>query len=77
MTTRKNEFDSADVILHRDHYSPEELADLLNMTVDHVRFAIHNGRLHAISVDHRIISIRREDVLTWLESRAAPLNPAV
>jgi hypothetical protein len=28
--------------------------------------------LHAMVIDHRIVSIRREDVLAWLESRAAP-----
>lgn len=71
MTTRRDQPEPADVVLHKDHYSPEELADLLNMAVDHVRGAVHNGRLHAICIDHRIVSIRREDVLAWLESRAA------
>jgi excisionase family DNA binding protein len=74
MTTRREQevLESSDVILHKDHYSPEELAELLSMTVDHIRGAVHNGRLHAMVIDHRIISIRREDVLAWLESRAAP-----
>jgi excisionase family DNA binding protein len=73
MTTRREQevLESSDVILHKDHYSPEELAELLSMTVDHIRGEAHNGHLHAMVIDHRIVSIRREDVLAWLESRAA------
>ncbi len=70
MQTRHDPLESVDVMLHQDHYNPEELADLLNMTVDHIRGAIHNGRLHAVCVDHRIISIHRNDVLRWLKARA-------
>jgi excisionase family DNA binding protein len=74
MSTRREQevLESSDVILHKDHYSPEELAELLSMTVDHIRGAVHNGRLHASISDHRILSIRREDVLAWLASRALP-----
>lgn len=65
------EHESIDVILHKDHYDVDELADLLDMTPDHLRQIIHNGDLRASLIDHRIISIRREDVLAWLAARAA------
>ena len=68
---RAREHESADVILHKDHYSVEELAELLDMSADHLRQIIHNGDLRAVLIDHRIISIRREDVLAWLIARAA------
>ncbi len=59
------------VLLRKDHYTPEELADLLTMTVSHVRRAARSGELPAIIADHHILSIRREDALRWLERRRA------
>jgi excisionase family DNA binding protein len=53
--------------LHHDHYSPEELAALLGMNLHTVEQAAHSGELRATIVDHRILSIRREDVVRWFE----------
>jgi hypothetical protein len=61
--------ESAEVLLRRDHYTPEEIANLLGMSVDYVRHAATCGDLHAFLIDHHVISIRREDVLTWLDDR--------
>ena len=63
-------------VLHDDHYSPEELADLLDMDVSFVRHEAFCGRLHAFICDHRIMSIRREDVLAWMANRGLASVPA-
>lgn len=59
-----------EIDLRKDHYTPEELAAILNINGDHLREIVHNGDLKAFMIDHRIISIRREDVLDWLRRRA-------
>ncbi len=55
-----------DELLHQDHYTPEELAVLLDMDVNAIRAAVFNHRLKAFVVDHHIMCIRRDDVLRWL-----------
>lgn len=54
-------------ILRRDHYTPEELAALLGMSVHTIEQAAHSGELHATIVDHHILGIRREAVVEWIE----------
>ena len=56
-------------MLHHDHYTPRELADLLGITTDSVCQAAFRGDLHAKIVGHDIIRIQREDVIMWLEQR--------
>ncbi|HEY8446227.1 MAG TPA: helix-turn-helix domain-containing protein [Thermomicrobiales bacterium] len=53
-------------LLHQDHYTPEELAALLDMDVNAIRAEIFHRHLKAFIVDHHIMCIRREDVLRWL-----------
>jgi len=59
--------ESAEELLHHDHYTPEELSSLLGISVYGIQQAARDGRLKAHIVDHHILSIRREDVLNWLE----------
>jgi excisionase family DNA binding protein len=54
-------------LLRHDHYTPEELAILLGMDRHTIEQAAHRGELHATIFDHHILSIRREDVVRWLE----------
>jgi hypothetical protein len=53
----------------QDHFTPEELATLLEMDVNLIREAAFNGRLKAEIVDHTIIRISRADALRWLDAR--------
>ncbi|HUZ02600.1 MAG TPA: helix-turn-helix domain-containing protein [Thermomicrobiaceae bacterium] len=55
--------------LRQDHYTPEELADLLEMDVYVVRSAVWDKQLPATIMGNTIVSIRREDVLNWLARR--------
>ena len=65
----RDRLESPEVLLRKDHYTPEELADLLGMTVYRIRGAARTGELHAGVVDHHVLCISREDVLRWLEDR--------
>lgn len=55
-------------LLKHDLYTPEELARLLDMSLYRIRHAAREGDLRATIVDHRVLCIRREDVLDWLRS---------
>ena len=56
-------------LLQQDHYTPEEVAELLGIGLDVVRHAAFTGELCAQIIEHDIISIQRDDVLAWLGTR--------
>lgn len=64
--------ESVEDLLRHDSYSPEEIAALLQMGVEVIRHAAFMGELPARIVGHDIVSIRREDLLRWLEERDRP-----
>jgi excisionase family DNA binding protein len=66
---RNIDIDEAEDVLWHDHYTPEELSDLLGINKHTIELAAHSGELHATLLDHHIINIRREDVVRWLEGR--------
>jgi excisionase family DNA binding protein len=57
-------------LLHQDHYTPDELARLLGVDLHLILQDAQCGRLKAYIVDHRVLDIRREDVLAWFEQRS-------
>lgn len=57
-------------LLHKDHYTPAELARLLDVDPHLILQDAQYGRLKAYIVDHHVLDIRREDILVWLEQRA-------
>jgi excisionase family DNA binding protein len=61
--------DDVEDLLQHDHYTPEELSDLLGINKHTIEQAAHSGELHATLLDHHIMNIRREDVVRWLEDR--------
>jgi len=63
-------------LLHRDHYSPDELARLLGMDLHLILHEAQWGRLKAFIVDHHVLDIRREDALAWLHARDQRLGSA-
>ena len=56
-------------LLQHDHYTPEDLAELLNMDAWAIRRAARTGELPAFIVDHQILCILREDAIHWLARR--------
>ena len=56
-------------LLQQERYTPEEVAELLGIGVHIIQHAAFSGELRAQIVGHDIISIRRDDVLAWLEAR--------
>ena len=59
-------------LLLQDQYTPEEVAELLEVGLDVVRHAAFTGELRAQIAEHDIISIRRDDVLAWARARGGP-----
>ena len=56
-------------LLRQEHYTPDELAHLLDMSASLIRREARAGRLHASIVEHQVLDIRREDVVRWLQER--------
>jgi hypothetical protein len=56
-------------LLHHDHYSCEELANLLELDRHYVEHEALTGHLRASIVDHHIVSISRDAVVDWLRVR--------
>jgi hypothetical protein len=70
MTTRTmTDRESIAELLEHDHYTPEDLAELLDMDAWAVRRAARSGELPAFIVDHHVLCIRREDAVQWLARR--------
>lgn len=53
--------------MHREHFTPKELASLLDTSVSVIEAAAVRGELKVYWADHHIVDIRRSDVLSWLE----------
>lgn len=56
-------------LLHREQYTPEEAAYLLDMDVNVIYQAAHRHDLPAEFVGNDITFIRRADLVRWLENR--------
>jgi hypothetical protein len=57
-------------LLHRDHYTPEQIASLLGISPELIVHEVHEHRLDAYIIDHRIIDIRRDEIMRWLDTRS-------
>ncbi len=56
-------------LLQQDRYTPEEVSQLLGIGLDVIRHAAFAGTLRAEIEGHDIISLQRDDVLAWLQTR--------
>lgn len=59
-----------DQLLRSDWYTPDDLADLLDMTLNEIQRAVFENRLHAKVIDGHIVEITRHDALAWLSAKA-------
>jgi hypothetical protein len=57
-------------LLRSDWYTPDDLADLLDMSLNEIRRAVFENRLHATVIDGHIVEITRHDALVWLAAKA-------
>lgn len=62
-------------LLQQERYTPEEVAELLGISVHIIQHAAFSGELRAQIVGHDIISLRRDDLLTWLEAHDGLARP--
>jgi excisionase family DNA binding protein len=63
------DIDEVEDTLQHDHYTPDELSDLLGINKHTIEQAAHSGELRATLLDHHIINIPREDVVRGLAGR--------
>ena len=59
-----------DILFHKDWYTLDEVAYLLGQPKSTIASAAMSHQLKAMIVDHDIISIRRSDLLAWLNHGA-------
>lgn len=57
-------------LLRREWYTADELADLLDISPNHVKTAVFERRLLAKVIDGHIVEITRHDALKWLADEA-------
>jgi excisionase family DNA binding protein len=55
-------------LLQQERYTPEEVAELLGISVHIIQHAAFSGELRAQIVGHDIVSLQRDDVLAWLQA---------
>lgn len=56
--------------VQQERFRPEEVSDLLGIPLPAVRRAVFAGELRATTLDHHILSIRRDALLAWLAARS-------
>jgi hypothetical protein len=54
-------------LLGQNHFTPREVADLLEIDFYVIERACLDGALKAKVIDHHVLDIKREDLLTWLD----------
>jgi hypothetical protein len=59
----------AEKIIHQDAYSPEELAEVLDMDEGFIKQEVHSGRLQGNKLGNDIIDIPRSAVIEWMNRR--------
>ncbi|HEU0114137.1 MAG TPA: hypothetical protein VFQ80_05650 [Thermomicrobiales bacterium] len=58
-------------LLHHDSYTPQELAEVLDVSVHLIEREAFAGHLKADIVDHHVVRVSRRAAIAWLEWRAA------
>lgn len=65
----KKDVGRAEELLHKESYSPQEAAEVLQMRERTILSAAYGGELKARIVNHDVVSIDRADLIAWLRSR--------
>jgi excisionase family DNA binding protein len=60
---------AAEDLLHQDHFTPRELAELLGIPRDLILHEVWSGHLKAKRLGRQVVDIRRADVVQWLHDR--------
>jgi hypothetical protein len=59
----------AEKLIHQDTYTPEELADILDMDEGLIKQEVNRGNLKGNMIGNDIVDIPRESVLEWMDRR--------
>jgi hypothetical protein len=65
----KPEVSRIESLLKQDSYTPEQVAEILEMRLRSIHSAVFGGHLKAHVVNHDIVSIDRSDLIEWLRNR--------
>jgi RecA/RadA recombinase len=65
----KPELSRIESLLRQESYTPEQAAEILDMSLRSVHSAVFRGHLKAHVVNHDIVSIDRSDLIAWLRDR--------
>ena len=63
------EMDRFDRLLRAEWYTPEQLAELFEVTPTTIRTAVFENQLRARVIDGHVIEINRDSALDWLKDR--------
>jgi hypothetical protein len=61
--------DRFDNLLRAEWYTPEQLADLFEVTPNTIRTAVFENQLRARVIDGHVLEINRDSALDWLKTR--------
>jgi len=56
-------------LLHQEQFTPQEVAYVFGMDIDIILQAAHRHDLPAIFIGHDVATIKRSDLLKWMERR--------
>jgi hypothetical protein len=59
--------ESAAALRVKEHFTPREISELLEIDMYVIERAARDGALKANVVDHHVLDIKREDLLDWLD----------
>lgn len=68
MTAHRSSDRDFDTLFHKDEYTIDEVAYLLDRSPSNIASAVWNHQLWANLAGHDIVSITRHDLLDWLNS---------
>lgn len=68
---RHSDYTAGDIseLLHQNHYTIEEAAYILGMDPNVISQAAHRHELKATFAEHHVVSVHRDDLVRWLETR--------
>ncbi len=59
----------AEKVIQQDSYTPQELAELLELDEGLIKQEVHRGRLRGNKLGNDIIDIPRDAVIEWMNQR--------
>ena len=59
----------AEKVIQQDSYTPEELAELLDLDEGLIKQEVHKGRLRGNKIGNDIVDVPRDAAIEWMNRR--------